>query len=425
MPGRKFMLTYQEALTALRNLAMTKALETEIISLEKALNRVLSEDIFSPEDVPSFDNSAMDGFAICYEQVLKAEPNHPIQLEVIGTIGAGDFAEMVEAKSGGCLEIMTGGPVPEGYNAVVKMEDVKYRQDIKTGPKTIQIQHPVAQYENIRFKGEDYKIGDPLLSRATILMPEHIMALATLGQAQVSVYKKPKIVVISTGKELVPYSTKKLGLSQIRNASGVFLTHFFNQMGCEAEFAGIVPDEPKDFFDLIEKIEVTRPDIIVTTGAVSMGKYDFVKSSLADLGAEILFHKVSIRPGKPILFARMRSGAAFFGLPGNPISTAVGARFFLTPYLRSLLKQKPESPLKVNLAKKTKKPEGFRCFLKAQVNLAEHRGAGLPEQASFRVSPFTKSNAWIVLLEVGSQVQQDTEVEVYPLYPLQYNWGNS
>jgi molybdopterin molybdotransferase len=422
------MVEYQEAFVKIQNLALghrqTKPFDTELIGIEKALNRVLSEDLFSPENVPSFNNSAMDGFAVSSDDTFSATLENPMNLEVTEVIGAGEFSQLHQNHPFSCIEIMTGAPVPDIYDAVIKVEDIAIIKDEKTGRYSIQISNSVSKFENIRMKGEDYKTGSPLLKKSTILMPEHIMALSTLGISEVRVLKKPRVVIISTGKELVPFQTQNLNFSQIRNSTGLFLEQFLQTMNIDVEFAGTIHDNPQEFFDLVQRIEKTNPDVILTTGAVSMGKYDFIKSCLADLGAEILFHKVAIRPGKPILLAKMKSGITFFGVPGNPISTAVGTRFFLVPYLKSLMLQSSESPMKARLIEDTKKPQGLRCFFKAKVNFSNHSVESLPGQASFMISPFTQSNAWVVFPEENTVVQKNTEVDIYPLYPLQYNWGS-
>lgn len=417
-------LKYTDALNLILESAAQSNLEMETVSIDQCLNRILAANIFCGEDIPSFHNSAMDGYAIKSENSLSASPETPVRLEILQTIAAGDSKQVrledldkTLKSEKFCVEIMTGAPVPEVFDAVVKIEDVKFENSNQSNESRILLTKSVQKFENIRFKGEDFKKEDLLLEKGTMLMPEHLMGLAALGVSNVNVFKKPKIFILSTGREVVDYKTQKLNFAQVRNSNSLFLKEYLNLMGCEVEDAGIIHDDPEEFLRALNRIEKSKPDVIVSTGAVSMGKYDFVKASLLNSEAEIIFHKVKIRPGKPILFAKLKSGAKFFGLPGNPIATAVGARFFLTPYIKKLQGQQLESPMKAHLLKGTKKPSGLRCFFKAQIDLSNQSIKSLTGQSSSMISPFIKSNAWVVFPEDGDNVPENAKVEYYFLNP--------
>ena len=420
------MIQFSEAITLLKNLAQECRLEKEIIFLEIADGRICSKDILSPEAVPSFNNSAMDGFAIRSKDTEGASANTPIRLPVHSIIAAGDSLSCC-THSIVAMEIMTGAPVPEGLDAVIKIEDVKILKE--TNEILIYSFIPIGN--NIRNKGEDYQIGQMVLPKGSLVRAESMMALASLGLGEVPVYKRPIFAILSTGKELAPYQTKNLQSGMIRNSTAIYLKTALGHLGAEVAYVKTMGDEIDTFKKYLLEILNQDIDILVTTGAVSMGKYDFIAPTLKEMCGEILFHKVSIRPGKPILVAKIprkgKNPLVIFGMPGNPISTAVGFRFFLTPFFRELHGQTPEQALQIKLSQTTFKPEGLNCFYKAKLESVESGlvVSPLKQQASFMVSPLVKSNAWVVFPENGKQINKDEEVSVYPLLPNQsYEWGN-
>ncbi len=420
------MIQFSEAMTILKTLAQECKLEKETISLEIADGRICSRDILSPEAVPSFDNSAMDGFAIKSKDTEGASENNPIKIPIHSIIAAGDSIPSC-SQSIRAMEIMTGAPVPEGLDAVIKIEDVKFLKETKE----IVIKSHVPVENNIRKKGEDYQIGQMVLPKGSLIRAESMMALASLGIDQVPVYKIPVCAVLSTGKELASYHTKNLQSGMIRNSTAIYLKTALTHLGAKVAQVKTMGDEIEIFKNYLFETLNSEIDILVTTGAVSMGKFDFIAPTLKEVGGEILFHKVAIRPGKPILVAKIprvgRNPLVIFGMPGNPISSAVGFRFFLTPFFRELHGQMPEKALTIKLAQTTLKPKGLSCFYKAKLESLDS-GLGirpLKQQASFMVSPLVKSNAWVVFPENGKQIDKDQEVAVYPLLPNQsFEWGN-
>lgn len=420
------MISYEEAIYHIETLGHRNSLSTIEVELEKAVGQVLAKDLFSSEWVPSFDNSAMDGFAVDFNLTKEASPENPVKFPILDCIAAGDTSQNISNRTG-AIEIMTGAQMPQSlsnsvhFNAVVKIEDV----ELDSSRSHIFVKRPLKLNENVRFKGEDFNKDQLVLPKNTRIQPHHIMALASLGFSTLPTFKKPKVAIISTGKEVVPYSTQNLTSGLIRNSTGPYLNTFLNFMNIETKYYGIVQDDPKEFHKLILSVLNEKPDVIITTGAVSMGKYDFVKSVIVDMGAKIHFHKVAIRPGKPLLFAEFNhdqnnsNGPVLFGVPGNPISTAIGLRFFVVPYLFSLLKMKKEQPIKALLRNMTKKPEGLKCFFKAKVNFSEAPASveSLKGQASFMVSPLMHANAWVVFDEANDAIEKDSLVKVYPLNP--------
>jgi molybdopterin molybdotransferase len=254
----------------------------------------------------------------------------------------------------------------------------------------------------------------------------HLMALATLGFSRVCVARMPNIALISTGRELVDPSSPRLQPGQIRNSTGLYLKKYFESLHHPITECGTVSDDPEDYLKRLTQALDSGAEVVISTGAVSMGKFDFVKPALEKLGAKIHFHKCAIRPGKPILFASGNwrgKTVFFFGVPGNPVSTAVGLRFFVRPFLDHMLGiQTGDGSVADGIALRSarlindfKKPEGLRCFFKAIERVSpngETLVEALPGQASFMVSPLLKANSWVVFPESGSSAKAGSMVEV-------------
>ena len=310
---------------------------------------------------------------------------------------------------------MTGAPVPDGFDTVVRVEDTRVEDGI------VVIERCPEAGANVRLAGEDFKKGAAAVSSGTLLGPEHVLVLSSLGFAEVKVRPKPRVAVLSTGAELVTPANPPLALApgQIYNSTGPFLLSALDAWGAQTSYHGVVGDKPSDFLRVLERILDHKPDVVITTGAVSMGKHDFVLSALADLKARTVFHKVKIRPGKPILFSELAGGLPFFGLPGNPISTAIGLRFFVEPFLRRLTGRPPERPFRAVLADRYSKPEGWRCFLKARLSVSGGRVIVLPGESSALVAPLLEANAWAILSE-GATGEPGDEVEALPLHSLPF-----
>lgn len=411
------MISYEESFKILTDIAKQHKgdLEDEV-PLERSVGRVLAEDIFAQENNPPFDNSAMDGFAV---NAAAATNLLNDWISVKALIGAGDPAPEIQ-NIDGAVEIMTGAPIPNAYyDSVVRVEDVEVKTDSRGG-KIIRLSSPPKPKDNIRLTGEDTKIGEKLLSKGQVISCHHVLALATQGISRVKVKRELKIGLLSTGKELVDYRSKELQFGQIRNSTGVYLQTALTDPLFKVSSYGIIQDDPEIYIEKIKDILKDDTEILISTGAVSMGVYDFVKPALEGLGAKVCFHKCAIRPGKPILFATIfydKKVRFIFGVPGNPISTLVGLKFFIRPFIDSLLGCEVETPLLAVLASDTKKPEGLKCFFNAKIfsDEAGIKVEPLKGQASFKVSPLLQSNAWVVFPKEGSLMKRGTQVEVFHL----------
>lgn len=407
------MITYDEAKSIVVAAGNAYALKTEVIATADIAGNVCAKDIDAPISVQPFDNSAMDGFAVRYEDVVQAGEDTPITLKRVMVIAAGDAVPDVGIKFGECAQIMTGAPVPAGADSVVPVEYVSMDGD------EITFTQVVSQGSHIRKAGEDFQKGGAVLKRGDALGAQHVMALATLGVSEVEVFRKPCVASITTGKELVDDLSKALQSGQIYNSNGPYIKEALRAFGAEVMSCGTVADDLDVFQGKLKCIMNNDVDIVISTGAVSAGEFDFVKEALENIGAEILFHKVLARPGKPILCARLPNGTLYFGLPGNPAASSVGLRFFVAAAMRAMRSQEVEKPQYAKLMTPFSKKEGWRMFLKAKM---ESGNDGLMSvdlfagQASFMVSPFLQMNCWAVAKEDDSALKVGDIIEIYPLY---------
>ncbi len=312
------MIPFEEASDIVLNSA--NILGSEQVDINNSLNRILAEDIVSDIEMPPFNKSAMDGYA-CRKEDLKNE------LEILETIPAGYVPEKLISENQ-CSKIMTGSMVPEGADCVIMVEHTEEITDNKvrfTGDAT---------KEHICYKGEDMKVGDLVLKKGTVLKPQHIAILATVGCAKLPVYKQPQVGIISTGSELVePH--QKPGASQIRNSNGYQIISQVAAMGGIPNYIGIAGDSKKVTYDTIIKA-LSENDGIILTGGVSMGDFDFVPEILKKAGFQLLFQKIAIQPGKPTVFG-VNKNKFCFGLPGNPVSSFVMFELLVKPYLYKMM----------------------------------------------------------------------------------------
>ncbi|EQD40447.1 molybdopterin biosynthesis protein MoeA, partial [mine drainage metagenome] len=252
----------------------------------------------------------------------------------------------------------------------------------------------------------------------TLLKPQHLALLAGMGEAEIKVRERPRVALITTGAELVDDLSRPLEPGQIYNTNAILLAQRLCAAGAELVMQATVPDQSDTYILAVHHALDLGARVIVSTGAVSMGRYDFVPAALAALGAEIVFHKVRMRPGKPLLFAQLLDGALLFGLPGNPTAGAVGERFFVEASLRRMLGMATEQPWRLPLLDVACKPGGFLYFQKARLVVAGDsvvRVAILHGQESFRIRTLSESTVWAVLPEEEAELPADTRVDVYPL----------
>lgn len=311
------MISFDEAADRVQRAAWL--LSTESVSLPSALDRVLAESIQADTDLPPFNKSSMDGYAC-----RMADAFQP--LRVLEHIPAGKVPRFPIAP-GTCSKVMTGAPVPEGADCVLIVEEVE-----EFGDATVRFTGSHPRY-NIVPRGEDIRSGDRVLDIGTRLCPQHLPILASAGCVQPAVRRKPRVAILATGDELVP-SSQKPGEGQIRNSNSIQLLALAMAAGAEAVDLGIVRDHEGDLQKAWEGA-LTKHDVVLSTGGVSMGDYDLVPDILRHHGFKIHFDRVAIQPGKPVLFGT-RGEQACFGLSGNPVSSFLQFHLFVTPFLAAL-----------------------------------------------------------------------------------------
>lgn len=419
----KHLVPYRETLSLLNLEARKHPGRIEFVSLTHCVGRILGEDIASAEDLPPFANSEMDGFAIVAADTRNAASTTPQKFKVLQCIAAGQYIEnMPSHHPFAALEIMTGAPLPPGpWDAVVRYEDVIIQKDAYGTTIGFTLTQTVSPGKHVRRRGADISKGERIIPRGTRLDSQHILSLAALGITNVPVMRQPRIAIISTGNELVDHRTApgQLPHGKIRNSTTPYLLAELQQWGAEVVYVVHVRDQQEQFCIRLNDALKHHPDIILSTGAVSAGKFDFVAAALKEFGGEIFFHRAAIKPGKPILFAKVHPhlSTVFFGMPGNPVSTAVGLRFFVWPYVRQLCGLGPETPKRARLGNNITKPEGLFCFYKANYALDQQHIMALPGQASFKVQPLNQANSWLLLHEHESQLHQGSMVEWLPFHP--------
>lgn len=392
------MISVDQALAIV--LRLVEPLGFEIIQLENALGRVLLQDVFADIDLPPFDRSRMDGYAVRSSDVKTV----PVKLRVIGEIAAGAvFAGKLNA--GEAVKIFTGAPVPQGADAVQKIEVTEAFDQF------VEIKSAVKPGQFITPSASEIKAGDQALNPGRVIGPAELAVLASFGYQQVKVARRPRIGVFSTGSELVPVSVKPSG-AQIRNSNSYTLSAYGRRSGAIAEILPTVKDTPEATRDGLLRAAEDR-DIVITSGGVSMGDYDLVEAALSEIGAEKFFDKVRIRPGKPIVFARL-GRTCFFCLPGNPVSTSVTFNVFVRPAIRKMLGLSQQPSIRAVLAHTVTDSSSRRSYLPARLLVTDGRAMVEPLKwgGSSDLVAFVNANSLIVVPEDVHEIEQGQPVDV-------------
>lgn len=326
--------------------------------LMEALGLALAEEVVAPISLPSFDNSAMDGYAVVAADVAGAAEDNPIVLPVVGEIGAGR-ASIMALSPGSAVKIMTGAPVPRGADAVVPYEWTD------RGVAQVRITREPALGANIRPVGDDITEGDMLLEEGAVLGPRHLGLLAAVGKATVRTRPRPRVVIISTGSELREAGTP-LSSDAIYDGNSYLLAAAARAAGAIAYRVGIVPDDPMTFTEALSD-QLVRADLVVTTGGVSEGDFDVVKETLSEHGS-MWFGKVAMQPGKPQGFGTIgEEQTPVFTLPGNPVSAYVSFEMFVLPAIRKMMGKQPyvRPTHRARLTHGLSSPEGRQQLVRA------------------------------------------------------------
>ena len=413
------MISYDQSKKILKK-AKIKIKDEKINSI-KSLNRVVSSNVYSNINYPTGDNAAFDGYAINSKDTNQIKKNSQKQFKIIGSIAAGSKPLKKKIKKFDAIEIMTGGILPKGFDTIIPIEQINFYPN-KTNKKYILIDKKIKKNQHVRFAGSDFKKGEVILKKNNIVQPNHILAFKTLGIKRIKVKKKINILFFSTGNEIsdknnVPsWKVRDSNSHYIKNLNENFLFNFEN--------GGILKDNHQSIFKRkIKKMLNNKTDIIITSGAVSAGKYDYIPNVIKTFKLSDYFKSVAIRPGKPILFAKIKSKQkVIFGLPGNPMSSSACFRFFVIPYIANILGLNTEIPVRGILKNSFIKKKQFTRFAKSKLSTTKDGKIEieiLKGQESFRVKSFIKSNIWALLPAGKSKFKKGEIVDCF--FPNQYN----
>jgi len=395
------MISLEEALQTI--LAGCHPLGLETVDILEAFGRVIGEDVFAPREIPAAANSSKDGYAVRWSDTKGVKAGKPVELRVIETIAAGSTPRKT-LKEGQAARIMTGAVMPKGADAVVRREDTEERG------KTVLIKIRASKGLDIRFPGEDVKKGERVIQAGSILRPGHIGMLAALRKAFVSVYQKPRVAILSTGDELVDIETDPPP-GMVVNSNSYSLAAQVLDCGGIPILLGICRDQKAE---LVEKFQIARrADVILSSGGVSVGDFDFVKDVMGDIGNAMHFWQVAMRPGKPLAFGSIDS-VPLFGLPGNPVSVMVSFEQFVRPYLLKMQGHTRifHETLTAQSAQDIKKGSGIKHLIRAVVQKEKGRYVAhvTGEQGSGIMKSMVDANAFIVLNEKVSFVKKGDKV---------------
>ena len=433
-----------------------------------AVGRICKTEVRSSQATPPCDTSAMDGFAVSSKITQTASQSSPIFLRPRGTMGAGHTPIAMPAGLEGngeipCVEIMTGSSFPistskSPFDACIRIEDTAIVQDPADVLHPLRmIVKPVLPNQNRRFAGTDFRRNDLVIAPGVAITPQHLMATESLGIREIAVYPKLRVAVISTGTELVSGIERTNDPHHIRDSNGPYLQACLSHLGVAAHCFGPVGDDLEAFKRVVRSIldEKVAFDAVITTGAVSVGKFDFVRRALEKLEAALLFHGISIRPGHPVLVATVsrsppeitsdrtslrpsHSSIPFFCLPGNPMATAACFRFLVIPYLRLLHGQRDEAAIPAKLGntmfstptkacssdaddsknfRTLSKPSHLRVFWHGTLDPAKSQVVIHDDQDSSKIRQFASGNCWAVVPEGIGIVEHGAWFDCFPMLP--------
>jgi len=399
------MITVDQALAIV--LDHVEPLGAESVALEDAHRRILAEEVRADIDLPPFDRARMDGYAVRAADAATA----PARLKLIGEVAAGARFDDI-LGSGEAVKIFTGAPIPDGADAVQKVEVTS------TDGHEVEILEPVSLGQFITPRASEIAAGSLVAEPGREIGPAEMSVLASFGYAQVSVGRRPRVAVMSTGSELVSVSAKPTA-AQIRNSNSYALAALAERAGAVVDMLDTVQDTPDATREALLKAANNR-DVVITSGGVSMGDYDLVKAALNEIGARIYFDKASIRPGKPTVFASL-GRTFFFGLPGNPVSTSVTFNVFARPAIRRM--QGDPSPLLPTVSAELSRPlrdsSSRRSYLPARLFIDKGRAMVEPLKwgGSSDLVAFMQANSLIVVREDVHELSSGELVDVFVLSP--------
>ena len=370
--------------------------QTEIVPIENAVHRILSEPIIAQHSLPSFDNSAMDGYAVRTEDAGKT-----LKQSCVIFAGDGNEIRMIEDQ---CIRIMTGAKIPQGCEAIVPIEEVHIAEDQITLPTAIK------PSQHIRLKGEDIQAGMSLLEKGTMLHAHHISLLASQGITHVKLYRRPRVALFSSGNELKMHY-EPLGANQLYNTNTPTFAARAQELGCDVIFTGTAEDTLASIQEHIQR--ALNADLIITSGGVSVGDADFTKEAFASLGFEGAFESVDIKPGKPTTFGRIGT-TLILNLPGNPLAAALCFEVFGQSAILALSGRTDKylSTIATKMAEPFKMKKGRRSLIPgwfdgSSFTPSEKFGPGM-------VLPLSRANAYMMVDASVEGFEKDAVIKIIP-----------
>lgn len=377
--------------------------QEEVVLTDEALGRIAAEDLFSPEEIPPFSRSLVDGYAVKAKDTYGAKETMPLLLYLDGEVRVGEEAHL-EVEKGHAVYVATGAMIPRGADSVVMQEYVRSMGAV------IEVTRPAHEGENVIFRGEDIRKGERVIEKGGKLSALHLATLAALGVQAVRVYKIPRASYLSTGDEIVEIHESPVK-GKVRDVNRYLVSALLRKEGIPVTFLGIAKDR-KD--DLLKKLEAgLSSDLIVVSGGSSKGERDLLQESIVELGGEILFHGINIRPGKPTIFARL-GDRPLLGLPGHPLSCFMVSLRFLLPFIRKMKGELKIANRRVRgvLSQSVPSIAGVEEYVLARL---EGTGSVLPLYSkSSAISLALSATGYMVIPECREGLEKGEEVEVIP-----------
>lgn len=410
MKGFPSLMRIDDALSTVKGHVRVEPIQIELVKLEEAVGRIAGRDLIAPFDVPAFDRSAVDGYAVRASDTTSASPTNPIELSTIGTLEAGSApGEIALGERGRAVEIFTGAALPTGADAVVMAEFTK-RDDGK-----VNVTAPVPPWRNVSRKGEDFAAGETIVHAGTRLRGWHTGALASVNLLEIHVYRRLRIAVLSTGSELRKVG-EALRPGEIINSSKPMLNSLIKETGQEPVDLGIAPDDVNEVKNrLVQGLK--SADIVITTGGSSVGERDVVPEAIDALGEPgLIVHGVQMRPGKPTGIGVV-GGKPIFMLSGYPVAALVAFEVFVQPVIEMILgvKPQPEARTRGLLTRRVTTPSGVRSYVRVRVK-KDRQGAFTVEPlrltGSGILSSMTRANGILIVPEGTEGFDEGEEVEV-------------
>ena len=408
------MINYKKAILEIKRNKIE--INSEIILSINSINRVSSSNVYSPSNYPAANNSSFDGYAINSKETKNLTKKKFKKFRILKTIAAGDNPNIKKVQKYSTIEVMTGAIIQKPYDAVIPIEQIKFYPK-KNKYNYIIVDRRISKNDYIRFEGSDFRKREKVINKGELIKSQHILALKALGIKKILVKKKPSILFYTTGNEIS--NKENIPKWKVRNSNGFYINSFLNSLPVRFKQKKILRDHDSLKFkkEILTNLK-SKNEIILTSGAVSAGKYDFIPSIIKQFKLKYFFKGVSIRPGKPIMFAKFSKNKVFFGLPGNPISSAACIKFFVLPFLYYSIGMKENKPIIARLKNSFVKKKTFTRFTKGKLTFSTKGEAEFKVfkgQESFRIKPFTKSNAWGLFPNGKANFKKNDYIKCYTL----------